>query len=543
MKFIYSLSLATAILSILLFPAGGLLAADLTWDATPGDAINEGSGVWLDAGQWNNGSPNASWSNSTPDNAIIGAGGGSASSNYVITLGAVTAGSLTFTNFAGTYVLTNGNLVVNDTIAIATNSGPVTLYTPISGSAGITKANTNTLFLLSTNSFTGNISINAGILQLGIGNPGTAMTLGGGTYAGSIFIAGGATLNCFMIATQTFSGDITGDGNVVIANGTFTFSGNNTYTGTTAIKQQKAGGNPTLIVSSFNSVFTNPDLGTVHSASSSLGAPTTVVNGTFQLGVSNAQCAPTLKYNGPGETTDRIINIQYGGTGPSYTPILDASGSGLLKFTSAFQSNGGNSGAPFVLSGIGLGEIIQGLPQLAKGGLKKDGSGTWTLGGSLTNAGPLTVSAGTLNLNGTNATGTGTNTITVTGGTLNLNATNVISGRPVTISGNGRLNANTPRALGSSAITVTNSATLALAADRSLMSTNSLTVFGAGKVQLDAGGKATVGSLFFGTNSQATGSWGSTNSAAQNTSTNFTGTGKLYVGVEIPGNGTMLLIQ
>jgi len=528
----YALFRLTVIVSISLFAAGRLLATDLTWDATPGDAINDGSGIWLDPGQWNDGSPNASWSNSTPDNAIIGVGGTAG----VITLGAVTAGSVTVTNFTGTYVLTNGNLTVNDTITIATNAGPVSLYTPVSGAAGITKANTGTLLLAGTNSFTGNITINAGTLQIGIN--GTSATLGGGIYAGNIINNG--TLDIQTAASITLSGVISGSGPLKkYTSGNLTLSGANTFRGkVTHGSLSNPGGAGILTVSSFNSV----NGGTPLLPSSSLGAPTNVANGTIDLGTGNSSPNPTLRYIGGGETTDRVINLTFNG-GASRT--LDASGSGLLKFTSPFTGSGAStpSGA-LILTGTGSGEIEANIPEFYVGSkLTKNGAGTWTLGGKINNTGILTVSAGTLNLDATNATGVSSNTIAVSGGTLNLNATNAISTRPVTISGTGRVNANAPFALGSCAITVTNSATLALTVDLGLMSTNRLTISGTGKVQLDAGVRSTVGSLFFGTNSMAVGVWGSTNSTAGSTSTNFTGTGKLFVGVEIPGGGTVVIVK
>lgn len=534
----YALSRLTVIVSLSLFAAGRLLAADLTWDATPGDAISDGSGTWLDPGQWNDGSPNASWSNSTPDNAIIGVGGGAAGSDMVITLNSVTAGSVAFNNFAGTYVLTNGSLTVNDTITIATNAGNVTLYTPVSGAADITKDNTGALLLYGTNSFTGDISINAGALT--IGNNNSAATLGASpTNAGNIFIASGAGLVFNNSTSQVLIGDISGGGTLQKAgSGTLTLSGNNTYSGKTTIAATGQGG-PTVSVSSFNSV----NGGTPLLASSSLGAPTTVASGTIDLGSGSNVRNCTLTYTGAGETTDRRINVSFN-SGSQQTIYANVTGGGLLKFTSAFTINpsSGTTGSRLTLRGSGNGEIAGGFAAALPGILEKADAGTWTIG-EKANPNTLLVSNGTLNLNGTNATGVSSNTIAVTGGTLNLNATNAISTRPVTLSGAGRVNANAPYALGSCAITVTNSATLALTVDLGLMSTNRLTITGAGNVQLDAGVRATVGSLLFGTNSMAVGSWGSIGSSTDHTSTNFTGAGKLFVGVDMPGDGTMVIVQ
>ena len=157
--------------------------------------------------------------------------------------------------------------------------------------------------------------------------------------------------------------------------GTLTLSGPNTYTGKTSIAGATTAGAGTLEVSSFNSV----NGGTPLLASSSLGAPTTVANGTIDLGgPTNVQGGATLRYIGTGETTDRVVNVQMGA---NTSRTIDASGSGLLKFTSAFTSVGGTFATTTVqLIGTGDGEITQGLP-FAFPNLTKNGSGTWTLGG------------------------------------------------------------------------------------------------------------------------------------------------------------------
>ena len=72
-------------------------AATNTWDSTAGGAINDGAGAWLDAGQWNNGSPSATWSSG--DDAIFGVNG----TGGAVTLASPTAAnSLTFNTFSGT---------------------------------------------------------------------------------------------------------------------------------------------------------------------------------------------------------------------------------------------------------------------------------------------------------------------------------------------------------------------------------------------------------------------------------------------------------
>jgi autotransporter-associated beta strand protein len=91
--------------------------------------------------------------------------------------------------------------------------------------------------------------------------------------------------------------------------------------------------------------------------------------------------------------------------------------------------------------------------------------------------------------------------------------------------------------------TTVSGGTLVLAGGTCLSDTNLLTISTGGKVQLEAGVKEKVGLLNFGATPQSTGTWGSTSSSAQNTSTNFLGTGILYVGIDIPASGTLIQIR
>jgi autotransporter-associated beta strand protein len=172
-------------------------------------------------------------------------------------------------------------------------------------------------------------------------------------------------------------------------NGTLQFSGSNTYTGKTTITTGS------LVVSSLNSVNGGSPL----LAASSLGAPTTVANGTINLGVANSNGNNgTLVYVGPGETTDRVINFP--GQENSGCAISQ-SGSGVLTFTSSFTM-AANANKTVTLQGStsGVGQILGsiGNPGLAgkTTSVTKNGTGEWILGGVNTYSGVTTVSAGTL---------------------------------------------------------------------------------------------------------------------------------------------------
>jgi len=283
-------------------------------------------------------------------------------SSEVVTLPTTSAGSL---------YLNAGSGAININAPITDNTGNLTLV----------KNGSGTLTLKGVNTFTGNIAINAGTLQ--IGTAGSTSSLGGGNYAGNILNNG--TLDIQSGVNHTLSGVISGSGNLFKKyNGTLTLTGANTFTGKTTLGAFINGVTPILVVSSFNSVVGG-------TASSSLGAPTTVANGTIEFGSNNSSPNPVLRYVGTGETTDRIINITFNS---SARRTLDASGSGLLKFTSAFT--GGNLATGGIdLLGNGDGELVQGLPFLM-GPLYKSGTGTWTLGGLVGATGATTISGGIL---------------------------------------------------------------------------------------------------------------------------------------------------
>jgi fibronectin-binding autotransporter adhesin len=356
------------------------------------------------------------------DNAGAGAGtfkvalasGGTAINITAVNTGTITGGLSLGANQLGTFGILNGSatpLVVGGStgtvtlpttsagqLHVTTGSGGISINAPITNNTGaltlVKNGSGGALVLNGANTFTGDIAINAGTLQLGSNNIANNATLGTGSYAGNIFIGAGATLHVQSNANQTLSGVISGDGNLIKSyTGTLTLSGANTYTGKTSFAILNTNGTGasagTLSVSSFNSV----NGGTPLLASSSLGAPTTVANGTIEVSGS-LQNSLTLRYTGNGETTDRILNFNFNGTG---LRTLDASGpSGLLKFTSTPTSNGTATGH-ITLQGTGAGELVGGLP-FAFTNFTKSDAGTWTLGGAVGSTGVITVNAGTLTL-------------------------------------------------------------------------------------------------------------------------------------------------
>lgn len=326
------------------------------------------------------------------------------------------------------------------------NSGGLAISAVIGDNGNVVnlvKAGINTLILNGVNTYTGNTTINAGTLQLGTNATANGASLNSGNYAGNIFIASGALLSVQTNANQVLSGVISGDGNLQKGySGTLTLSDNNTYTGTTTIQAITNQGGGTLSVSSINSLGTGP--GYAPRASSSLGAPTTVANGTITL-TGLASSNVILKYTGPGETTDRVLNFVYNAT---QNRGVEASGTGLIKFVSPVLSSGGTgAGGNIALSGTGLGEIAGVIPKNLTGsttsGVVKTGTGTWTLSGANAYIGATTVSLGTIIARSDQALGTtstanvsiaagvsatGLNYVAATDTALNIGGTLTING-------------------------------------------------------------------------------------------------------------------
>jgi autotransporter-associated beta strand protein len=210
------------------------------------------------------------------------------------------------------------------------------------------------------------LTINTDLLVSGVGNKTLQF---GGSNSGS----------------NTFAGLIAnGISNSVISvtkadGGKWTLTGTNTYTGVTKI----LGG--TLCINS---------IANVGDGGSSLGAPTSVANGTIQIG-TNATTA-TLQYTGAGHTSDRAINL--GGT--TGGARLDQSGSGLWKWTSNLTATGAGS-KTLTLQGstTAIGELAGVI--IDHGGtnltsVTKSGTGTWELSGTNTYSGATTISGGVL---------------------------------------------------------------------------------------------------------------------------------------------------
>jgi len=363
-------------------PAAGYT---LAWDPLLTTTASDGAGAWnLTTANWAEAGANGIWPNNGNDTAVFGTGGALAA-NTTVTLGApITVGNLTFTNTsantnqytifgAGLNVLTlAGTPIIN----VAANAR---FTAPIAG-AGFTKQGDGVVrFESDSPSYTGDITVNAGTLQ--IGNNSTAGDLGTGT----INLSGAAL---FVVRKQ----------------GPLVF--NNTLTGSTT--------------GSVGFQLNNSAVVTVAKANTYVAAGGTYLQptgsntvGTLALGIADALPTNTaFRINANGTTSLQTLDLagfnqtmaSLGGTG-TVTSATITSSSGTPNLTVS-----GNDTTTF--AGLVSGSLS----------LTKSGSGSQTFSGSVAYSGDTTVTEGILSLPNDNASNdASTVTIASTGATLDLN--------------------------------------------------------------------------------------------------------------------------
>ena len=509
--------------SVTVATQGAALGGNLTWGGIMSNATTAGGGVAVYLGGAND-----------PNTLTLGSSGIDATASTVafymrapIALGAnqtwsAGSGGMQI-GIAGSF-----STVTNNGYTLTIGAGSVSLLDNLTGTGGITNAGTGTLTITGASTYTGNTTV-SGKIQLG--SAGTTGSLNSASVITSTTAIGGN--NIFQIARSddlTFANAMTGNVSFAKYNpNNVTLSGASSYVGTTSIYDG------TLTVSTINSVTTNATLGTVHSATSNLGAPTGSGYGAIAFGT--VATGAQLTYNGTGETTDRIINLNATTGGAT----LDQSGTGLLKFVTAFTASGAGS-KTLTLQGstAGTGEIAGAIVDNSgtnKTSLTKAGNGTWTLSGTNTYTGATLISSGTLQIGSGGTTGTlatgstitnngnlafnrsnpvtqgtdfsgsaigGTGSLTKSGsGNLTLNAANTYTGN-TTIS-SGILKISAANNLGD-ATQATNSISLGAAVLEStansydLGTNRAITLTGAGAIQSDAGTLTVSGSVTNGAN-------------------------------------------
>jgi fibronectin-binding autotransporter adhesin len=304
--------------------------------------------------------------------------------------------------------LVHGRYTIGFTFGVDGGSGTfsgVIANTDASNAGKYTKEGAGTQILTGVNTYTGNTSINGGILQIsGAGSLASS-------YAGAISIASGATLKYSSSADQILNGVISGAGNIVkdTSTSTLTANGNNTLTGTVTL-----------------------DAGTFRvNYPGAVGSAITVKSGTTLFLDENGDglniwSAP-LTFTGPDSGTDALLFFDSIAGG---LPDHRWSGAITLNTPATFTSTmyarpnyitGVISGAsPLTVNG-GMVQIHQGASTYSGGTILQSG----TLRGDIASA----FGTGTITLGNANS---GTNAMT-----LQLNAANINNDITVSTSGTG----------------------------------------------------------------------------------------------------------
>ncbi|WGD29981.1 autotransporter-associated beta strand repeat-containing protein [Ancylobacter sp. WKF20] len=404
----------------------------LYWNGTtttPDGTIHGGSGTWsssLAATNWLTSPLNQSVAWNSEFAAFAGTAG------QVTVSGTVSATGMQF--MVDGYSLTSG------TITLAAASGQTqirvgdgsadgasyvaTIGSVLEGTTGLEKTDLGTLVLTATNTYTGDTTVSAGTLQIGDGGS-------TGSILGDVAVASGATLAFNRTDSLTFSGVISGDGDLTQAgSGTLILTGTSSFTGTTTIAagtlQLGDGGTSGAlagpILNNAALVFDRSDNLTYADAISGTGTLTKQGAGTLTLTGTNSftgattVSAGTLAISGGASLADGArLTVGAGATlslDDADETVGSLAGAGTVALGSHTLTAGGD-GTSSSFSGTLSGT----------GGLTKTGAGTLTLSGTNTSTGTTTVSAGTLVAQGNAALADFSAISVASGATLDLQMT------------------------------------------------------------------------------------------------------------------------
>jgi autotransporter-associated beta strand protein len=372
----------------------------------------------------------------------------------------LSAANFTTQATAGTYTggtqIECGTLTDQTTLA-ALGSGTISL----GGTAGSIVGNAELYVNGNSNSASNAITTLAG------GGTTTIYTNGSGntyTFTGPVTLGSTLIMNGDNGTLQVYSGSITGTSGISVQGSgcTFTLSGSNNYTGTTAATNGTLnltgtlnGSNVSISnVATFNESSAGSILGSGVTFSASAGTSTlsgsnnytgatTVTGGTVEFGNEVSLYGDnTANWTAPNIIvgTGATLTFAVGGSG-EFTASDINTVAALGTGTSGFES-GATLGLDTTAGNFTYGNAItnpnSGGNALA---LKKVGSNMLTLTGSDSYTGATTVSAGTLQLGGTDALGNGTHNtsgVTVsTGATLDLDGFTQTATAALTLNGAG----------------------------------------------------------------------------------------------------------
>ncbi|WP_265593690.1 autotransporter-associated beta strand repeat-containing protein [Verrucomicrobium sp. BvORR034] len=280
-----------------------VLAGALRWDANTGTSgAQDGSGVWTTDNHWWNPTTAANVAFVNGSSVIFGSGSGAAGTVSVAASG-VTVNHITFQNAgSGTYTIDGPGAITLSANSWITANTDATISASMVGIGGFTKAGAGTLTVLGNNTFTGNVTLFSGVLEVGSTR---GLGMGG---AGSIVFDGG-TLRHAMGITNDFSsrfGAIGAGGAVVDTNGqnlsyATGFTGSGTFTKT---------GDGRLLLTSTTNTFAGQiivDQGILAIGSRSVfGTSTNFTNGVVVRSGATLDLSPVVDADLTSNTQERI---------------------------------------------------------------------------------------------------------------------------------------------------------------------------------------------------------------------------------------------
>ncbi|MFM7245590.1 MAG: beta strand repeat-containing protein, partial [Planctomycetaceae bacterium] len=417
--------------------------------------------------------------------------------------GAVQAGKLSFEPTSGAYTVTGGSsleLGVSTNVSVAAGS-TATITTPLVGANGLTKGGTGTLILGGVNTFTGNVSVSQGTLQVAsdgaLGDAansvtvaGTLKTTGNLTLGASRALLGAGTLDIAAGTTLTVSGSASMTGVTLPNSGTLDLQGDSRSIGGITF------GGPSTITGAGAIGVSAIAAAAVTSGTAVIGPAVAFSSGERSIDVGSGG---TVLLAGPvsGGSGTRLVKT---GGGTLLVPDSNTANSFRIGVSGSTPTNGGT-----VILGSAASSGTAAQIQLNYGTLQTATAATFTNGLSIGGrTGAVAVLGGTEAMTFSGSTGFFRGTSTSGELRLDVNNTTTISGTlgptggggsatGVTIGGSGRLIVTANGSTFTDKVQVSPGATLEIAADNAL---------GGAKLDPSAGGAfvfsvpaATVGGL------------------------------------------------